>query len=205
MSKLEQGRWSQLLRRATGAAGTEVVAGSLSPEISPIWIVQSDDQDIEFLKNVRRCAVGIDLNGAAGFFTRFRLRNPVGSGVIATVTGMDIVDTTATTPFTGARGNETTDLALGSVPTTVIDPRWEAQTTTGSTLILSVDNTLAIGPVGDNLFRVTKLLNETYRMPPVLQVVLTPGSNFDWASVLFAQNLQTSVSWVERAFPELER
>lgn len=204
MSKIEQGRWSQLLRRATGAAGQEVVAGHLSPEISPVWIIQEADQDLDFLKIVRRMAVGIELGAGAGFLTKFRLRNPVDSGVISIVTSMDMrLDALST--VTGARGTAVTDLSVGNVPTTVIDERWGATSATGGTLILSVDNTTVLGPEGDNLFRDRLAAETRYRMPSELKIVLTPGTNFDWGAVTVNRLIRTSLTWFERPFPDLER
>lgn len=202
MSKIEIGRFSEQLRRMFGMAGEERVASHLSPELSATVEVQSESPDLDFLKGVRNCSVGITLAAAAGFTTFFRLRNPADSGVVT------VIDKIVLQPLNGAemaiaRGLETTDLLTGTVASSVIDPRWQASGATGSTMLLSVSNGIATGVVGDNLLRVNLDIRQIHEYTK--GIVLTPGSSCDWGSQTVNVLMFTYVTWFERPFPVLEQ
>jgi len=205
MSRIEIGRWSEMLRRITGQKGSSFVATELAPEISPTFQLESNEAEWDFLKGVRGCAGADDLAGAVGFNSTFRLRNPEGSGVIG------IVDALSVTPGATAglninRGLIFGDLAAPGVQTTVVpDFRWGQIGTTTTALVFSASNTVAAGPSGDRFAHTIRVTDVEwlYRQP----VVLIPGTSMDWGGQNGTTNvtMRTWLRWRERALPPLER
>lgn len=86
-------RLNQILARTLGFAGVEAPAEDLSPEISPVLVVESDRPEWKFLSSERYCGADIGTsNGAGPSYTR--LANPSGSGVLCIIE--KIVATTTT-------------------------------------------------------------------------------------------------------------
>jgi len=205
VSKIEVGRWAELLKRISGIAGAETVSGHLSPEISPVMLLEDlGDADYLFLKGVRLCSAGTGVNAAAGFTSKYRLRNPADSGAVAVVTALEI------SPDAGAAQNVTANIHRLTVdlPTAVLttaqDPRWG---TTGglnqTALIFSTSNAQVTGPAGDVVFD-TRTPNGT----PYLytqQIPLLPGSGIDWGTITLNVSFRGWVRWTERTIPDLER
>jgi len=201
MAKIEIGRYSEQLRRMLGMKGTIEVAGELSPEISPTIQLEGESAEWDFLKGVRGCICATSTAGAVGFTTRFRLRNPVGSAVIATVRLISMT-TAASAVLEIARNQIITNFPF-LTETVVLDPRWEASGVTGrTTLVFSVDNTSAVGAVG-NLIAVTQV-EPSVAFQFKEEVILTPGTNLDWASDSPNVLVRTFALWKERQLPALE-
>ena len=202
MSKIEIGRYSELLRRMLGMKGQTVVAGELSPEISPTFNLENPTAEWDFLKGVRGCVCTDELAAGVGFTSRFRLRNPQDSGVIAEVSLLEMSGT-LNPEFSVARGQIFGELTQALV-TVVPDLRWGSVGTTTTALLFSGDNASAAGPAGD-LIATTKVINNTvwsYRVP----IVLVPGTSLDWGLSAGSTNSRvfTHAAWKERQLPALE-
>jgi len=201
VSKIEIGRYSELLRRQFGMKGQEVVASELSPEVSPVVILENAGAEWDFLKGVRGCRCSQDEPGVALNTTVFRLRNAQDSGVIA------IIDELVMSIGPGAtvsinRGQIFGDLATGLV-TVVPDLRWGAVGATTTALTFSVTTAGLLGPAGDEIAVENRTnRNMRYRQP----IVLIPGTSLDWGTVPgeTAIPIRTYVSWRERQIPQLE-
>lgn len=200
MSKIEIGRYSEQLRRMLGMKGQEVVSGELSPEISATIEIEGPGAEWNFLKGVRDASTGATIGAIAGNRPNFRLRNPTGSGVIATVQVVALVSPSGDVDIALARGLETTDLAVGTFATTVLDERWAPIGQT--TLVASVTNLDALGPQGRIFVRARTLDHTEWRYP--YQVVLVPGTNLDFGLLTLATGATGWVRWHERRLPRLE-
>lgn len=204
MSKIETGRWSEQLRRMLGQKGQEIVASELSAEISATIELEGRAAEWDFLKAVRGCATGANLVGVVANTGNFRLRNPVGSGILATIRQWELTPA-GPSNLAAARGTETTDLALSTVATTVLDQRWQGgQLEAATSLIFSVTNLDALGPLGRVFARTGRLGDEPWFYDE--ELVLPPGTNFDWGAAIGSTNLrlQTWITWHERGLPRLE-
>lgn len=201
MSKIEIGRYSELLRRMLGMKGTTEVAGELSPEISPIFVIEDPGAEWDFLKSVRGGRLAEIQVGVAGFGSVVRLRNPVGSGVIAVVDLISITPEGATNVGV-TRGTETTELFSLGV-SVVPDLRWESEASIATTLRVSRASDVA-GPVGDVLARTRPLAGSefVYSLP----IVMIPGTSVDWGVGFGSTNetIHTFAGWRERQLPALE-
>jgi len=202
VSKIEIGRYSELLRRQLGMKGQETVAGELSPEISPTFQLEGPSAEWDFLKAVRGGRCTAQLTPQVGFNSRFRLRNPQNSGVIAVVT---LVGMTVANPSNVgiARGQIFAELS-GAEVTVVPDLRWGAIGTTTTALIFSSDNLTAAGPGGD-LF-VSARIASAAPFKNTEEVVLIPGTNLDWGTLSLITNIGMFgwAAWRERQLPALE-
>jgi len=202
MSKIEIGRYSEQLRRMFGMAGVEMVAADLSPEISPVIVLEQPDVELLFLKSVRQIFSGDQIAAAAGFPSVWRLRNPAASGVIAVV---HVIEMTANIISNLAIriSTATTDFAV-PVDTAIPDPRWNALGVAGrrSTAIITSRNDGGV-PSGDTMGEARRIANTVWRFDS--RFPLLPGVALDFGSETDQVNLRMYAEWTERAFPNLER
>ena len=202
MSKIELGRYSDLLRRALGMKGVQEVAGELSPEISAVWNVESDLPEWQFLKAVRLVSGAGGQGPVVGQNFTGRLRNPPDSGVIATVNHVSASPSLdsgfilrfRTVPLTG-------DFATLE-QSGARDGRWGIPTTSISPLIVS--STTSATPQTGGFLLQTQLTLAGTEFKFGVPVVMPPGSTLMLSSS--TQNLQVvfSFHWTERQLPILE-
>lgn len=204
MSKIEVGRWSELLRRALGMAGTEMVAAELSPEVSPTWQIESDSADWQFLKAVRLMGSSLSRSAVAAEFNRFHLVNPLTSGMLAVVEQIDYssVDLTGDVLI---RIDNTALATLAAVGTSVPrDNRWEFPApSSGSPLVFSVGNAAAGLSDGFLLHIGQVLASVNFRWEN--HIVLVPGTSIQFGSGIVNTGTRGSVQWRERRLPFLEQ
>ncbi len=202
MSKIEIGRYSELLRRMLGQKGQEMVAPELSPEVSPTIQLEGTTPEWDFLKSVRRCGVGTRLAAAVGFTSVFRIRNPLTSGIIATVDLIETSYSTAGLLFNMGLLEIDASLPLPS-SSLVMDQRWGSLGAGNQTaLIMSADNTTAVFTAGRVFVRSRTEVNSPLRYKQ--GVVLPPGFAIVWGSTTLNIDVSTFVSWRERGVPLLE-
>jgi len=200
VSKIETGRYSERLRRALGMKGVEVVAGELSPEISPVFILEDNSIEWKFLQQVRVCGSAIIQNGAAGNETLVRWQNPVASGIMAVFSHLDYtasLDENFNFGFTVT----TAGLATPGV-TAVFDHRWDTglNPTAVKVTRTSAGATIALG---GSVFVTRVAINNRY--PWDGAVVVLPGEGLEFGSPgTFAVNIRVNARWTERHLPALE-
>ena len=203
MAKIEIGRWADQLRRMFGMAGVEAVSADLSPEISPVIVLEEPTIDLAFLKGERQVFMTAVVAAAAGFNSKVRIRNPPGSGVIALIKLVTMFSASTAT-MRLAVNQFTTDLDV-SLDTVVPDPRWGALGLgiPASTLVASSSNTQASAPGGEAMFEALTLANTPVKLTEVFP--LLPGVAVDMGHVTANITMRMWASWTERGFPELER
>jgi len=206
LSKIEIGRWSEQLRRMMGMAGTEIVSGEMSPEISPTIELEGQSPEWDFLKGKRNCFGGADLGaGGVTFIGKYRLRNPADSGVVAVVKRIELASTAGGVGTTGLRINvnsQTVNLDTAVVPL-VPDTRWGALAIQATALILTTSIVQTTGPAGSLL--ATSITIAGTRWVVTEPFVLVPGTNVDFGASSDNLPLAGWVAWTERAFPVLEQ
>jgi len=202
MSKIESGRWSEQLRRMFGMAGTTLVSGELSPEVSPIVILESESVQWNFLKGVRDVYVGHTVAAAVGFTSKMRLRNPANSGVAGVLEFTEMTPNGLAVTMTVAANEQTVDFPTAVAPS-VPDNRWGPLTTGRSTLVVTSTNAQATGPAGEVIGRGLTLSGVPWLYQKAIFVA--PGVAIDLG--IFATNLEMlfSFKWSERSFPVLEQ
>jgi len=180
--------------------GQQEVASELSPEISPTWQLEGPTADWDFLKEVRLCIASSNTAGAAGFSTRFRLRNPANSAVLAVLESVRFV-VASPAAIQLLYGVATVDLSIAG-GSFVRDHRWRSTSATfRTTCLFSTDNT-GDAVNGQVVHRTEVLIDspEIFKEP----FVLNPGDSFDFTTV--AQNVRARLTfaWRERQLPALE-
>ena len=204
MSKIETGRYSELLRKQLGQKGQELVASELSPEISPTIQLEAAFPSLEwyYLKGVRAIGVGGDVrpNVAAG--GHIRLTNPSDSGVIAIVTRIGLQGN-ALIEWVVNIQEDTVPLASTGLPA-ARDGRWP-RTAAINQSALSLTFTAASGAVGTGAGTLHRAVVLAFVFVEYTdQVVLPPGWSLDWGSISVNINVNFSAAWFERPVAALE-
>ena len=204
MSKIETGRYSELLRKQLGQKGQELVAGELSPEISPVFGLEAALWSLEwyYLKGVRALS-GSDIIGAnvlAG--GHMRLTNPIGSEVLATVTRVSM---TAKSIVEWAVNLEETGAILKSVGlSTARDGRWPRTAALfQSALTISFTASSGAVPTGQGILHRGSAIADTLQSYSE-QVVVPPGFALTWGSLTANVGVDLNVDWFERPVAALE-
>lgn len=202
MSKIEIGRWSELLRRSLGMKGQEVVSAELSPEISPVWQIESDTAEWQFLKQVRLVSAAGNLAAVAAQFPRYALINPINSGMIATVFEVGF-----SAEFDAIWDIRLIDVELASFANGLEagprDTRWNfGLGPSVSPIRFSAENNVASIAGGFRLMRARLLTNTLLKSKQ--PVVMTPGSSLFWGTISTNITTDSYVAWKERRLPSLE-
>jgi len=201
VSKIEVGRFSDLFRRFLQQKGQQEIAGELSPEISVVFVAESDRPDWLFLKNERLCAVTMEQSSGVAAGPTLRLRNPLGSGVIATISAVHYTALTNEVEIRDTISNN--DLGGGIIAIAVRDTRnLQSLGINKSALTASFNTTVA--PVGDRIFVGVAHIDAEggeFREP----IVLTPGRAVDvGVTDVAAATLRAGFYWTERQLPAIE-
>lgn len=195
MAKIEVGRFSELMRRYLSMAGVVQVTEELAPEISSVFILESERPEWEFLKGSKLCTSQISVTSVAAVQATGRIRNPVGSGVMAIIDKLNFsVDGNAVVICYRLE----TAVDLGFIVATMCrDTRFPALNV--SALIASQDN---VGTAGDFFFHSHLLALTSLQLE--LPVVLLPGFAIDINCETNATSLRGNVHWIERRLGEME-
>jgi len=85
-TEIQQNRYDQLLRRVGGLIGPGAKVSEVLAELFPMIDVENVPAELLILAGTRTCMGGGAVSGAAGTAPKFQLFNPVGSGMIITIT-----------------------------------------------------------------------------------------------------------------------
>ena len=170
--KIGTGRYSELLGRLLGQSGVLEVAGELSPEISPVFVLESDRPEWLFLSNQRLMSAGGIVAAVALSPSFLRLRNPTGSNVIAVIERGTIASPTTIADAVITFGTAAADRANGQTVATR-DSRWG--TLSSGALKASSDNAASAGTQIDRL----NLLALSPHRIQAFPIIMLPGSHLD--------------------------
>lgn len=147
--------------------------------------------------------------GSAGNTSLFRLRNPVGSGIVAVVTralqSTAVADATiATSPVMVLVRGGTTDL-----PTIVSGGAWDLRGRPNASVIASHNNGAAGVPPGGTTVEMAQAVfaaNTNYEwITPGLEIPLLPGTILQLSTGLLAQGASFACWWRERPLEDSEK
>jgi len=200
MSKIEIGRYSERLRRSLGMKGQETVASELSPEVSPVIIIEDNDAQWQFLQGVRLCSSAMLQGTVVAQNNIFRLRNPAGSGVVGEVNVLSMSGNIAGMVFNLGYG--VTQAELGTAGTTGLrDSRWGTGID-NTTLIASRANNVALNFASS--IWITRAFPDHQWVYPHGRFIILPGESIEWGTASVNLTLVTTVDWTERQLPALE-
>jgi len=199
MSKIEIGRFAERLRRSLGMAGVVEVAQELSPEISPVIVVEDNAADLQFLQAVKLCCAAPLQPAVAAQNTIFRFRNPATSGVIASFSRVIMTSDVAALLLLGY-GSTQADLATVGA-TGLRDRRWERGTPTSTVLQGSRANNVALA-FETAIFTLFVSANTPLIYPEPF--VLLPGETLELRTQNVNVGIGLGLTWTERGLPALE-
>jgi len=202
LNEILVGRYNRALQKLFGIKGSAPTP-SLAPEIFPVHNLKSGGEN-RILEGWHRFGVRLRQAGVAASLTSFRLRNPIGSNVIAVVEKFSWIASGATGMTVSLADQLVSDLgtlvvALG------LDGR-QGLVTTRSVLIASMQAGTA---GGDGIFAEHGVSGINITNEIILtqnsEIVITPGTSL--AAEHLTVNLTGIVSlwWRERFLEESER
>lgn len=198
MAKIEIGRFSDLLRRLLSMSGVSTVASELAPEISPVFVLEQERPEWEFLKNAKLCTSQFSVTPVAAQFPQARLRNPPGSGIVAVFTDFNwAVGLTSVVNLW--RVTTLLDMA-GPANTMSRDTRLAALNISG---LIATQQTSAVALTGDFFYHAVNNAGED-TMPIKVPFVLTPGFAIDIGGETVNSSLRGNFHWLERRLGALE-
>jgi len=200
VSKIETGRYSERLRRALGMKGQEHVAGELSPEVSPVIIIEGNDAEWQFLQGVRLCVSSLIQGAVAAENSIVRYLNPAGSRIIAR---FDFVGISTNAGSNLLAGYGQTQANLATVGATGLrDHRWVSGGTNDTAVVASRGNNVSLN-FNSGLFNyeVIPSVFTVYSQP----FIVLPGESLELGTSTTNIDLEVSVTWTERQLPSLEQ
>lgn len=202
MSKIEIGRYSDLLRRALSMVGQVDIAAELSPEVSPTWQLEAATDEWRFLKGVKICSAAEAIVPNVGAAAQFVLRNPLDSGALCVVDEISFNGTPAQTYHITLQ-TSVADLANTAL-SVVRDLRWPVTGVAGQAAMLpTFQNAVGAVPVGaGTIFSVRPLGNTQVRYTQ--QIILPPGTRVYFGGQAANTSMNANIAWHERGIQPLE-
>jgi len=197
VANINQNRWDQLVRRVAGLIGPGSKVNNTIGDLFPMLDVENLPGELYLLAGTRLGMGGAVQIGSAGESARVQLFNPVGSGMIVTLTSVFVsLQATATSLRWVLRDTaETTNtfavvrdtrLGIGTFTTATVRAASEA-------VVLAGDGEIRL--LGNTPFLITD---------PNGIAVLAPGTGLTYFLPTAAQTLRANFFWRERTAEESE-
>jgi len=198
MAHIEVGRFSQLMRKYLEMKGQWEVAGELSPEISAVFVLETDRPDWIFLKGEKLVSCTSSRTSGATAGPTLRIRVPPTANIIITVEEVWLSVNTGLTEVSLSM-NQGADL-LGGIE---VNTRRDSRLPLGETSAVSSSFITTAGPAGDSIFVTVPALLDV--VPIRVPIVLTPGNALDiGCSGPVAKDFRVTAVWCERPLSALE-
>lgn len=179
--------------------GQEDPAGSLSPEISPVLVLENDRPEWQFLGNGRLMACNLTVSTTGALLGSMRLRNPSDSGMLAIVEAISVNAITAAQRFQVRIGNAAAELLT---PMVTQAPRDSRSSATVGALKASSDQ---VSGTGTKIYEGTIAINVIVSLL-VCPIVLAPGSHLEvTAADLVVGQSNANFLYRERAIEPFEK
>lgn len=201
--KLGTGAFDALLGRLLNIPQQQGgIAGELSPEISPVLVLEMDRPEWCYLKNERCCCGLASCAATVGQPALVTFRNPAGSGVLIVIDAVQVASNPANVPFAMTvflGGQRAADLTTVSAFTMPRDSRYQGARPAGRISF----NLAGAGTQGTGVEIVTSsqggmLLNT----PPI---ILTPGFSVDILETNTNLEIEVNFRWSERELRQYEQ
>lgn len=178
--------------------GVVQVAGELSPEISPVMVLEDNAIEWQFLQQVRVCGSATLVPGIGGNPSVVQWNNPANSGVIAVFSHLDFqMDILASANF----GYSAAAALASAASTAVFDKRWGTQTDPTTIRVTSTNAGVGIA-LTSSIF--VARLNSNRNYPWEGQVVLLPDDSLEFGTPGLNVGIRVNARWTERQLPALE-
>jgi len=199
VSKIEVGRYSNLLRRILSMKGVSDVATELSPEIASAFILEIERPEWEFLKGEKLVSAVFATAAVAAQNSGVRLRNPADSGVVAVFPpGGIVLGLTGNTSGIILERNVVQAGLTTALPTVSRDTRYPVLN--ASALLSSQQN--VVPPSGEAYWSTNLPLDEPAQVN--MAFVLTPGFQLQLSTLANNCAMRGTFSWLERRLDVME-
>ncbi len=199
MSKIQTGRYADLLRKYLAMKGVEDVAAELSPEISPTFQLESELPEWEFLKGDKLMAGVSAVAGVAAVQSAVKLVNGIQSGVLCRFTKIQIICSPATIVL--VERNLATANFTTLFPTVARDTRLPLL---NASALIHSGQTGAV-PTGESWWS-THFLSDVSQnvLQPRESFILTPNHQLQITTNENNTSLRVTWFWIERRIDALE-
>jgi len=193
---LQQNRYDQLLRRVGGIIGPGSKVGSVVTDLFPMIDVENVPAELYALMGTKMGWGGANQAAFAGLVNRVQLFNPAGSGLLVTVTRMDITSATGQNIAMGL-----VDTELTNVPSEQLrDGRQFASPLPAAQL--RIDTIAGAAPLN---WRSQLLGGRPFTILDKQGIaVLSPGTGLQLSAIAQNTNLITGWMWRERPAEQSE-
>jgi len=191
MANINQNRWDQLVRRVAGLIGPGSKVNNTIGDLFPMLDVENLPAELYLLAGTR-LGTGVAAQvGSAGEVPRVQLFNPVGSGLICTLTSVLVaVAQTAHVRFVITPNAESTNILSARVRDTRL-----GTLTRPTCQVRSASDAAVLAATGEfsTLANTLNVLDD-----PNGIVVLAPGTGVTFTATTVASTLRTTFFWRER-------
>lgn len=198
MNEIQSGRFNAVLHKLLDMK-EGAPAPMLASEIFPVIVIESDRPEWDFLQGIRNQGTNAAIAAVAAQRSKFRLRNPTGSGAIAVVESIVLrSDTTSLVR-----------LHVGTVATdyssTFTGINRDTRDDVSGAVIPSSENSINASTLGSQFAAVHLRADDPYTLQfPRFIVALAPGGAMDVFTNVNNAALTVSVEWRERALEASE-
>lgn len=183
--------------------GQETVAAELSPEVSPVIVLEDNSAEWQFLQGTRLASSVVAVDAFTAEIPITRVVNPAGSGVLAVFSRIEVIasdagDVIALGPVLSLDQLTT----LGA--TALRDHRWLSAGATGrNTIVVSSQTATPPLVLSESYWSARVIPNTTNAM--VEPFILLPGEAVQWGVLTINTLMRSNIYWSERRLPALER
>jgi hypothetical protein len=198
------GRYNRFLQKLLSMKGGPP-APQLASEIAPTFEIESPPAESRYLLGWDRFGIVILQPAVAAVVGGIRLRNPVGSNVIAVLEKVQVIGNAVTDQPALHNGAATTDLSL--VVNTALS-RVDARGRSNTGLIASRSNAVSAPSLANILFQAATgntQVNYDFILQPNQEIPILPGDAVQFTSSAANTACTVCILWRERLLEESER
>lgn len=207
-NELQVGRFNRLLQKLTGIKGGPPVR-QLGTEILPVFPMFWGNE-LRYLESWFTFANTVNIAANVGFPSGVRIRNPVGSNMVAVFMKLVINNPTGGAAINYQIAGPTPATAANDLPTVITqNTRFDARGQQNSQLVITSSNTTAgimtLGNIWYQLFTPATANNTDVILTDDEEFPLLPGDAFTVGTNSFNSAIAATVMWRERFLEPEER
>ena len=197
-NKFGTGRYDAILGKLASVSGQLEIAAQLSPEVSPVLVLESDRAEWLYLGNQRLMGGRIAVAAQAASPSVGRIRAPSNSAILGVIE-LIIISSTSAIEASLRLGTATADRAT-ALTVSPRDSRWQGTLTAGA-LKMSQDNAAF---AGNEFLEVSLAANTPLYIKPA-GIVLVQGNHLDLGTTTLNVPFNATVFWREREIGQFEQ
>lgn len=207
-NELQVGRFNRLLQKLSGIKGPPPVR-QLGTEILPVWPMFWGNE-LRYLESWFMYANTVNIAANVGFPSGVRIRNPVGSNIVAVFMKLVLNNPTGGAAINYQIVGPTPATPANDLPTVVTsNTRFDARGQQNSQLVITQSNTTAglntLGNIWYQLFTPAAVNNTDVILTDDEEFPLLPGDAITMCTNSFNSAIACTFMWRERFLEDSER